>query len=241
MRKKRGYSRDTPQALARDYKLFAIACEGTKREPEYFNLFSQISRKVTVDIIESKVTDAELQSKHKDSSAPRWVLDRAIAYIEKEGLDRADDLWFVIDKDRWSIEQLREIADYCDQYPNWHIVLSNPCFEVWLYFHKKSTFSGGATASCGDLKQTLASMETGGYHPYKFIPFLEDAIKNAKGADTDPNHFMPGPMETKVYQLGEALLTFIGKKDFNEFISNRLPILIKADIAKAKLSNRKKR
>ena len=36
MRKKRGYSREVE--LVRDYKLFAIACEGGKRESEYFIL-----------------------------------------------------------------------------------------------------------------------------------------------------------------------------------------------------------
>ncbi len=42
MRKKRGYTREIPTELIRDYKLFAIACEGGKREPEYFRLFEQI-------------------------------------------------------------------------------------------------------------------------------------------------------------------------------------------------------
>ena len=36
--KNRGYKREIPQKLVRDYKLFAIACEGSVREPEYSNL-----------------------------------------------------------------------------------------------------------------------------------------------------------------------------------------------------------
>jgi hypothetical protein len=35
--KKRGYNRNTPIHLVRDYKLFVIACEGAKREPESQN------------------------------------------------------------------------------------------------------------------------------------------------------------------------------------------------------------
>jgi len=42
-----------------------------------------------------------------------------VKYVEKEGLTDEDDLWFVMDKDRWSDEQLRKIAEYCDHYPNW--------------------------------------------------------------------------------------------------------------------------
>ena len=53
-RKKRGYSRDVPQELVRDYRLFAIACEGGKREPDYFKLFEHFSKRVKVDVIEKK-------------------------------------------------------------------------------------------------------------------------------------------------------------------------------------------
>lgn len=51
-------------------------------------------------------------------------------YIEKNDLKDEDDLWFVIDKDRWTDAQIRELANYCQGYANWHIVISNPCFEV---------------------------------------------------------------------------------------------------------------
>lgn len=37
--KLRGYTRDVPQEKVRDYSLFAIATEGTEREPDYFKLF----------------------------------------------------------------------------------------------------------------------------------------------------------------------------------------------------------
>jgi hypothetical protein len=228
-RKKRGYKRETPQNLVRDYKLFAIACEGSKREPAYFNVFQHISGKIAVDVIEDIVPDAEMQNKYSDKSAPRWVLDRAMKYIEKEGLIDEDDLWFVIDKDRWSDEQLREISDYCDQYPNWHIATSNPCFEVWLYFHKRNNISGESN-SCSEFKHEISGFEKGGYHPYKFIPDFENAIINARNADSQPEHFLPGIKQTKVYQLGEALINVIGINDFASFISQRLQKLIRAEV-----------
>jgi len=226
MRKKRGYRRDIPLKLVRDYKLFAIACEGGKREPEYFRLFEYMSRKVTVDIIEDKISEQELKHKYQTKSAPKWVLDRAVKYIEKEGLTDEDDLWFVMDKDRWTNEQLRTIADYCNDYPNWHIVISNPCFEVWLYFHKKSKLPE-AGLSCKPLKKAVSELEKGGYHPYKFISALLKAIINAEKADTDKTHFLPKPGETKVYQLGKALIQVIGKNDFETFLQTKLVELSK--------------
>lgn len=225
MRKKRGYTREVPLELVRDYKLFAIACEGSKREPEYFKILRYLSKKIAVDVIEDIVSEEEALSINPNKSAPKWVLDRAVRYIEKEGLNNEDDLWIVMDVDRWSEEQLREVASYCDQFPNWNIVISNPCFEVWLYFHKKSDINVSKSESCNDFKTEISTLEKGGYHPIKFLPYFADAVVNAKNADSDKNHFIPKIKETKVYQLGEAIIEVIGKNDFEKYISLTLPKL----------------
>ena len=238
MRKKRGYSREVE--LVRDYKLFAIACEGGKREPEYFKVFRFVSNRVAVDVIEDIVSDQEILTINPSKSAPKWVLDRAIKYIEKEGLNDEDDLWFVMDVDRWSGEQLREIASYCEKFPNWHIVLSNPCFEVWLYFHRRSNFNASISNSCNELKSEISSFDKGGYHPLKFIPNFIDAIHNAKSVDTDKNHFLPNRKATKVYQLGEAMINVIGRKGFDNFLSQTLPQLLSQESERAKKSKRRK-
>lgn len=240
MRKKRGYKREVPVELVRDYKLFAIACEGGKREPEYFRVFEYLSNKIKVDIIEEKVSNEELLQKFETKSAPKWVLQRAITYIEQEGLIDEDQLWFVMDVDRWSTEQLREIAEYCKDYPNWHFVLSNPCFEVWLYFHKKSDINLSKSETCSDFKNEVSTLEKGGYHPLKFIPLLPNAIANSKAADSDTNYFLPKPKESKVYQLGEAIFQVIGKNRFDDFISSTLPKLINHGLERNKKSKRKK-
>jgi hypothetical protein len=223
--KKRGYQRETPLELVRDYKLFAIACEGGKREPGYFNIFQYLSRKIKVDVIENYITDNEMLRDYENKSAPKWVLDRAMRYIEKNDLKDEDDLWFVIDKDRWNDAQIRELATYCEKYPNWHLVISNPCFEVWLYFHKKSDITSTISVSCNDFKSEISTFEKGGYHPLKFIPYFQDAITNAKKNDSDSKHFMPKNKETKVYQLGEAILKEVNSKDIAEFINVTIPNL----------------
>lgn len=60
------------------------------------------------------------------------------------------------------------------------------------------------------------------------------AIENAKAVDSDPKHFMPGFKETKVYQLGEAIMQVIGKNDFDKFIESTLPKLINAEKVRSK-------
>lgn len=233
--KKRGYRRDTPLELVRDYKLFAIACEGGKREPAYFNIFQYLSRKIKVDVIENYVTDNEMLRKYDNNSAPKWVLDRAVRYIEKNDLKEEDDLWFVIDKDRWTDAQIRELALYCEDFPNWHLVISNPCFEVWLYFHKKSNIKSSKSVTCNDFKREISSFEKGGYHPLKFIPQFQDATLNSKANDSDVNHFMPKNKETKVYLLAEAIIKEVLNTDIIEFINVTIPELVKANIENQKL------
>jgi hypothetical protein len=240
IRKKRAYKRETPIALVRDYKLFAIACEGGKREPEYFKIFRFLSKKIAVDVIEDIVSEEEALTINSNKSAPKWVLDRAMKYIEKEGLNDEDELWFVMDIDRWSEPQLREIAAYCEQFQNWHIVLSNPCFEVWLYFHKKANINSSTSVSCSNFKNEISSLVKGGYHPLKFISDLPLAIANAKAYDNDKKHFLPNFKVSKVYQLGEAIIQVIGKKGFDDFINRTLPLLNQQELEKIKKSKRLK-
>jgi hypothetical protein len=228
MHKKRGYNRETPQELLRDYKLFAISCEDSKREPKYFRLFNYISSRIKVDVIEDLVREDEMEEYiHDGKSAPKYVLERAKIYIQKEKLDNEDELWFVMDKDRWSEAQLREIAEFCTGSPNMHVIISNPCFEVWLYFHKKE-IKMTEISSCSEFKNKISSFTSGGYHPYKFVPYFREAIANAKKCDSDPhpNCLIPEPNETKMHQLGEALMVMIGKSKFEYFINNILPKLV---------------
>lgn len=233
MRKQRGYKRETPEALLRDYKLFAIACEGGKREPGYFGLLKYVSRRVSVDIIEEVVSDQEMETAHQHKSAPKWVLDRAMRYIEKEGLSKEDELWFVLDKDRWSDDQLREIFLYCEQQPNWNIVISNPCFEVWLYFHKKADIDASGVMTCANFKHEISGFFSGGYHPLKFIGHIVKASEHARNADSDDQHFLPEENRTKLYQLADSVMEFVGTNDFDHFLKVVLPALIKAEMKKA--------
>ena len=46
------------------------------------------------------------------------------------------------------------------------------------------------------------------------------AVENARNADSNPEGYMPELLETKVYQLGQALLERIGKPRFEEFVQS---------------------
>ncbi len=226
IRKKRGYSRDLPKELLRDYKLFAITCEGGKREPEYFKLFEHISNRIKVDIIDDQASDEALFKKYQTKSAPKWVLERAITYVEKEGLVEDDELWFVMDVDRWKKEQLYEIIQHCRENKNWNVVLSNPCFEIWLFLHKEKNFDTTQSLMCADFKNEISQFEKEGYNPLNFISLIKEACENAKKIDEDPDNLFPNVKETKVYFLVDSILKFVSEHQFDDFINNKLPKLL---------------
>lgn len=221
--KVRGYTRDVPQEKVRDYSLFAIACEGSEREPDYFRLFDGIDR-IKVDIIENG-----------EGSAPLKVLASVEGYISENQLDAdyGDTLWCVIDKDKWPQEQIEELHAFCNQKGNRHLVISNPCIEIWLLYHKCADLKGLNITTAQDAKRKLDNIEKGGYYYIKYLPLMLKAIENASNADTNPNGYMPEWLQTKVYQLGKALYNRMGKVRFDKFVAS-LPMIEKEILTKKK-------
>ena len=217
--KVRGYTREVPQDKVRDYSLFAIACEGTEREPEYFKPFDGIDR-IKVDIIEPEPSEEDDGRPKRAGSSPSQVLKRVKEYVEKYQLDAGvgDSLWCVIDVDRWPQEQIEELHAFCAQQENRQMVISNPCIEIWLLYHKLDDLSGLGIKTAKDAKQKLDGIEKGGYYYIKYLPLMPKAIKNAANADKHLENYMPALLETKVYLLGRALYERMGKVRFEEFV-----------------------
>ena len=238
--KVRGYIREVPQEKVRDYSLFAIATEGAEREPDYFRLFDGIDR-IKVDIIEPETSDDEDASEKRKASSPSKVLEKVKAYISKNQLsaEDGDSLWCVIDVDRWPQKQIEELHAFCAQKDNWHLVISNPCIEIWLLYHKRADLTDLGIQTANDAKQALDKIEKGGYYYIKYLPLMLDAIENARNADSNPDGYMPELLQTKVYQLGRALYERMGKVRFEKFVAS-LPSVEKI-ILKHKKDNQKKK
>jgi len=188
-RKNRPYKRGEPH---RDARLFVIACEG-KREKLYFEALVREALRVKIRVLAP--TDEE-----DGKSAPNWVFQRAKAYVEEYGLQEDDQLWLVMDVDRWGEDNLRDIAKECQERKSWNIALSNPCFELWLILHISSVENVVAN-TCKELKAEIHQKIPGGYKAEVFINDLETAIQRAQKLDKKPDFFLPDKMQTKIYQL----------------------------------------
>ncbi len=189
------------KAPFRDAFLFIIVCEGTNREPDYFRFFDGMSSRVKVVPLQSV-----------GGSAPNQLVGVALAAEQELSVDPSvDRLWFVIDTDRWR-NHLHTIRQQCAQHPNWRVAQSNPCFEVWLYFHAKAQLPVLANiGQCNNWKSHLPTVIQGGFNP-DFHPIaIETATVNAKASYQATGYF-PNPGSTQLWELGEELIPLIKKE-----------------------------
>ena len=86
-----------PPGKRRYRKLFLIATEGVKTEPQYFAIFNDQDSVVHVKC---------LRSKHH---SPTQVLKRMEDHLRQENLLASDEAWLVVDKDHW---QDRDLSNF---------------------------------------------------------------------------------------------------------------------------------
>lgn len=197
--------RYVPEEPTEDAKKIYIFCEGAKREKDYFKQFK--GRDSRIDLIVYDLKDTE------DNSASGLVS------IANESLDKyqklaIDEVWIVLDTDTHDnphrIEKLKDMRNQC-QAEGWQVAQSNPCFEVWLYYHfhadrPKLEEMNIPTA----WKELLNNSIKGGFSAKRHFVLVKTAIENAQNVfQLDENGF-PELATTEVQQLAQNILA-IGK------------------------------
>jgi RloB-like protein len=191
----RAYKKGEPH---RDSRLFVIVAEG-EREDKYFSQFNQINSRIRVLIV----------PREQGLSAPKHFIGR-LDEAQKAGIYSAqenDPVWFVCDVDRWA-QQIHELQADCRKNNTWNLVVSNPCFEVWLHYH-----SGPVSVEishCHELKRQLPQTNLGEFRPDLYAKHMEQAVLMAEQAHTNLDSHFPSPMQTTVYRLAKEILNLLG-------------------------------
>lgn len=188
---------DRPLGERRYRKLFVIAAEGAKTEQPYFAVFNDESPTILVKC---------LRSAH-DSASP-YVLKRMTDYLKKEPLKEFDEAWLVIDKDRWTDEQLTQLHQWSQKNNNHGFALSNPNFEYWLLLHFDDGTGITGPHNCSErLGRRLPNYDKGIESRKISRDGINDAIRRAKQRDNPPCTDWPRAMgSTTVYRLVENIL-----------------------------------
>jgi hypothetical protein len=209
------FTRREPEKEAKSLYVF---CEGKKREYQYFKYFEGIDSRVNIVVYPLR---------GNEDNSPTGLYDLAIQCFFKSGdkpapkyeLLPGDEVWFVIDTDAWG-EKVAQLRTNCNQHTDWYIAQSNPCFEVWLYFHlfeQPAIFEWAET--CETWRAFLSQNVTGGFNSKKHPILIADAIERANNA-FDSEDGMPAVGSTEVFRLGKTIYGFCKWKI--EWFLNRL-------------------
>ena len=202
----------------RDARLIVIASEGKDTERIYFKALAKeyTNPRVHVHILER--SEAE-----QNNSSPDHVLKQLNDYKSQYELEADDELWLVVDKDRWTEAMLSRVATECSQEVAMHMALSNPCFELWLLLHiedsalltpeeQKQWIENRRKSKNGDpylkvrLRQKMGSYHESSYDALALIAHVEDAIERARALDKNPNDRWSQTLGTRVYLLAESVM-----------------------------------
>lgn len=184
-------------------KLFLIAVEGEKTEPQYFTLFNHQSSVVRVSC---------LRGGH--DSAPLQVLKRMEDYIKKEGIGASDEAWLVVDKDQWLESHLSELDTWAKSDHRYGLALSNPKFEYWLLLHFEEGDGVSSSRECSErLKRHIKDYDKGVDIRKITLTQIEIAVRRARLRDHPPCVDWPRVIgQTTVYRLIERILESYAQK-----------------------------
>ncbi|MBB3345957.1 RloB family protein [Sphingomonas sp. BK069] len=191
-RKKRPLDR---VVAVRDARLIIIATEGERSEPIYFDIFH--STRVRLHVV--PCVDGK--------SSPEATLERLNQFKQEYELDASDELWLVIDRDRWTPKMISDIARKCvSQRVN--LAVSNPCFEVWLSFHYTSSIPAKlqSTTADGFFRSLHGSYKKGNYDPKPLLTRVRAAINHAEALDNPKGRRWPVSVGSHVYILMKSII-----------------------------------
>lgn len=192
--KRRGFHQQPRRRSSR--KLFLIAAEGRKTEPQYFGIFRNRSSRFQIK-----------WCKGASGSDPRRVLKRMEKCIDEHDLGPNDEAWIVMDKDNWSEQQLAPLAAWVERRDNCYLALSNPKFEYWLLLHFEAGKGVRTSRDCDERLRRCRQGHDKGIDAGQFTPErIEEAVRRGKQQDRPPCKDWPRtPGVTTVYRLVEKL------------------------------------
>lgn len=193
-------------------KLFVIVTEGTKTEKTYFDDLAADTRfnhpSVHVETIQS------------EDSSPEHVLARLTEFNNEYELGDNDELWLVIDRDRWEVPMLSRVTQEALQ-KRFYVADSNPAFEIWLVLHHRSLDDyteeeitelqanrriGSRTRLERELMSICGSYSKSNLKSSDYLPGIETAIANARRSDVETNDRWLNQIGSRVYLLADKII-----------------------------------
>lgn len=202
-------------------KLFILSYEGTVTEKKYFQDFrasKYFNNNGLIEIVPLK--------RPKDKGSDPFSVKKLLKEAKKEyGFKFTDEFWLIVDRDDWeSIHKLSfdDLVIECKNETNFHLAMSNPCFEIWLVLHLKNLsefseaeqaliFENAKIGNKNHIDILVGQLQGGdrGYNkrpnPNIYLPLTKTAIERAKSIDNLEEDY-PKSIGTHLYKLVEKLI-----------------------------------
>ena len=192
MARQRKYTRPIGQRRYR--RMFVLSTEGTNTEPQYFAMFNDDNTVVHVRIIKNR------------GSAPNSVLQQMKRYLREGNLQANDAAWLIVDKDRWTDEQLQPLHEWALSADRYGLAVSNPMFEFWLLLHFEEGNRIRSTRNCIDRLDRYLPNYDKNLQVERLQPHVPEAVSRAEDKDSPPCTNWPRSTGTTVYRLVKDLL-----------------------------------
>ena len=217
IRKRNDYTKREP---SKDASKIYIICEGDESEKNYFEFFEGLSSNLQLIIIPPE--DGKSDPSKLMEQARRLFLEEVHSYT----LDyvQNDKVWFAIDTDTWEEEgKIQRLRNFCAEqnenvkgldkrksYEAWNVAQSNPCFEIWLYYHFYATPPRkDDVATPRSMKSFVNSKITGGFNYQRDPVRVKDAIENSEKNFRRQDNGNPCELSTEQHLLGREILAFV--------------------------------
>lgn len=215
--RRKDYSKQAPSKNAS--KIY-IVCEGAETEKNYFGFFEGLSSNLELIVIPPEEGTDPLKLM---ALARRELLNETRTHT----LDfmQNDKIWFAIDTDTWEDEgKIQPLRDFCAEqnlniaekynevkpYEAWRVAQSNPCFEIWLYYHLyESAPEIEDIEKHPSIKSFIDSCIAGGFDYQRDPVRLKDAIVNAESNFKRKENGNPDLFATEQYLLGNEIFGFV--------------------------------
>lgn len=184
----------------RDASLIIIACEGEKTEAEYLRFSCFQNSRVKLCIVPSK----------DGKSAPPYVKENLENEASKYDLRAGDQLWVVMDTDRWVFEShIKPFFSFRIKKIPVQLAISNPCFELFLYLHFDSM--PNAPVKDSQAMEKMLRNKIGCYSKSNLIeetysPYIHKAIQEAEKTKYGTNSLPMNP-GTDVGKLLKSIMS----------------------------------
>lgn len=201
------------EGLIEPTAFFVVFSNGTEREKDYLEWIRNNSKRVRLEFFGIPESPDDLLLK---------LLKKKKEYDETASSVHPDKFYAVTDVDHFYNDIIRSRDGYSSN--SIRLIISNPCFEVWLYYSKREDKFEGFEMPEEHLKLSKAVKHfldvkiPGGCNPKKAVLDIRENIVRAKKNYSVDKNGIPDLFSTNMFILAENLLPYISD-EIKAFVS----------------------